>query len=66
MKKLIYSLFALAMTAMTFTGCEDVPSPYDLPSDSDTTHVTPIAPTGTGTKDDPFNVAGALNYIASR
>jgi RPA family protein len=65
MKKLIYSLFALAMTAMTFTGCEDVPSPYDLPSDSDTTHVTPIAPTGTGTKDDPFNVAGALNYIAS-
>ncbi|MCH3995616.1 MAG: hypothetical protein LKE54_11370 [Prevotella sp.] len=63
MKKLIYSLFALAMTAMTFTGCEDVPSPYDLPSDSDTTHVTPIAPTGTGTKDDPFNVAAALNYI---
>ncbi|MCO6024969.1 hypothetical protein NG821_03760 [Prevotella cerevisiae] len=65
MKKLIYSLFALAMTAMTFTGCEDVPSPYDLPSDSDTTHVTPVAPTGTGTKDDPFNVAAALNYISA-
>ena len=32
MKKLFYSLFALAMTAMTFTGCEDVPAPYDDPN----------------------------------
>ena len=65
MKKLIYSLFALAMTAMTFTGCEDVPAPYNLPSDSDTTHVTPISPSGTGTQDDPFNVAAALNDAAA-
>lgn len=34
MKKLFYSLFALAMTAMTFTGCEDVPAPYDDPNNS--------------------------------
>lgn len=33
MKKLIYSMFALAMTAMTFTSCEDVPAPYELPWD---------------------------------
>ena len=33
MKKLFYSLFALAMTAMTFTACEDVPAPYDLPTE---------------------------------
>ena len=32
MKKLFYSLFALAMTAMTFTSCEDVPAPYDDPN----------------------------------
>ena len=32
MKKLFYSLFALAMTAMTFTSCEDVPMPYDDPN----------------------------------
>ena len=31
MKKLKLSLFALAMTAMTFTSCEDVPAPYDYP-----------------------------------
>ena len=31
MKKLTLSLFALAMTAMTFTSCEDVPAPYDYP-----------------------------------
>ncbi|GAA6529617.1 hypothetical protein LPYR103PRE_15900 [Segatella asaccharophila] len=65
MKKLIYSLFLLAMTAMTFTGCEDVPAPYTMPTDSDSTHETPINPSGTGTQDDPFNVATALNYITA-
>ena len=66
MKKLIYSLFVLAMTAMTFTGCEDVPAPYNLPTaGSDTTHVTPPNPSGTGTQDDPFNIAAALNYITT-
>jgi hypothetical protein len=66
MKKLIYSLFVLAMTAMTFTGCEDVPAPYNLPTaGNDTTHVTPPNPSGTGTQDDPFNVAAALNYITT-
>lgn len=65
MKKLIYSLFLLAMTAMTFTGCEDVPAPYTMPTDSDSTHETPINPSGTGTQDDPFNVAAALNYITA-
>lgn len=66
MKKLIYSLFVLAMTAMTFTGCEDVPAPYNLPTaGSDTTHVTPPNPSGTGTQDDPFNITAALNYITT-
>lgn len=32
MKKLVYSMFALAMTAMTFTSCEDVPMPYNDPN----------------------------------
>ena len=31
MKKLTLSMIALAMTAMTFTSCEDVPAPYDYP-----------------------------------
>ena len=31
MKKILYSVLALAMTAFTFTSCEDVPAPYPTP-----------------------------------
>lgn len=61
MKKFIYSLFVLAIAAMTFTGCEDVPAPYNLPQeiidggDGETT----ADPMGTGTETDPYNVAAA-------
>lgn len=62
MKKFFYSFFVLAMTAMTFSSCEDVPTPYNLPSinggDSEEAE-----PTGTGTVADPFNVAAAVKYI---
>lgn len=62
MKKFFYSFFVLAMTAMTFSSCEDVPTPYNLPSinggDSEEAE-----PTGTGTAADPFNVAAAVKYI---
>lgn len=62
MKKFFYSFFVLAMTAMTFSSCEDVPTPYNLPSinggDSEEAE-----PTGTGTAAEPFNVAAAVKYI---
>lgn len=62
MKKFFYSFLVLAMTAMTFSSCEDVPTPYNLPSinggDSEDAE-----PTGTGTAADPFNVAAAVKYI---
>ena len=62
MKKLIYSFIALAMAAFTLSGCEDVPMPYNMPTVAkDTTVVVP--PAGTGTKEDPYNVAAALAYI---
>lgn len=32
MKKILYSVMALAIAAMTFTACEDVPAPYDIPT----------------------------------
>jgi RPA family protein len=32
MKKIQYSVMALAIAAMTFTACEDVPAPYDTPN----------------------------------
>lgn len=61
-EKVFYSFFVLAMTAMTFSSCEDVPTPYNLPSinggDSEEAE-----PTGTGTAADPFNVAAAVKYI---
>ena len=61
MKKFIYSLFVLAIAAMTFSGCEDVPAPYNMPQeiidggDGETT----ADPMGTGTETDPYNVAAA-------
>ena len=61
MKKFIYSLFALAITAMTFTSCEDVPMPYGEPTNGGDNPTTTY--TGQGTANDPYTVADANNYI---
>jgi hypothetical protein len=63
MKKLFYSLFALAMTAMTFISCDDVPAPYGDPNSNKTDTTVVETPAGTGTQTDPFNVAAANKYI---
>ena len=34
MKKFIYSCLFLAMAAMTFSSCEDVPAPYNMPTEN--------------------------------
>lgn len=60
MKKFIYSCLFLAMAAITFSSCEDVPAPYNMPTENDSQKVLP---SGTGTAADPFNVAGAVKYI---
>lgn len=60
MKKFIYSCLFLAMAAITFSSCEDVPAPYNMPTEDETPQVQPA---GTGTAADPFNVAGAVKYI---
>lgn len=60
MKKFIYSCLFLAMAAITFSSCEDVPAPYNMPTEEETPEVQPA---GTGTAADPFNVAGAVKYI---
>lgn len=60
MKKFIYSCLFLAMAAITFSSCEDVPAPYNMPTEDETPEVQP---SGTGTAADPFNVAGAVKYI---
>ena len=65
MKKLINSMFALAIAAFTLTSCEDVPMPYDITFEKDNKTPDPsdMEAKGTGTKDDPFNIVAAQNYI---
>ena len=60
MKKFIYSCLFLAMIAITFSSCEDVPAPYNMPTEDESQEVLPA---GTGTATDPFNVAAAVKYI---
>lgn len=60
MKKFIYSCLFLAIAAMTFSSCEDVPAPYNMPTENESQKVQPA---GTGTAADPFNVAGVVKYI---
>jgi molybdopterin converting factor small subunit len=62
MKKLFYSLFILATTAMTFSSCEDVPAPFDFPNPGGDTPAPTIDPVGSGTQADPYNVAAAIAY----
>ena len=61
MKKIIYSLLVLAMAAFTFSSCEDVPAPYDMPTKPETPEE--LQPTGSGTAADPFNIAAVEKYI---
>lgn len=65
MKKIFYSMMALAMTATVFTSCENVPAPYSVNFEENNNNTnTPITPaSGTGVEADPFNVAAALKYI---
>ena len=58
MKKILYSVMALAIAAMTFTACEDVPEPYPTPSGGNTPEEETI-----GTLEEPITVAKALELI---
>lgn len=49
------------MTAFTLTSCEDVPAPYDMPDDGDIDKPVVFEPSGSGTADDPYNVAAIID-----
>lgn len=49
------------MTAFTLTSCEDVPAPYDMPDEGDIDKPVVFEPTGSGTADDPYNVAAIID-----
>ena len=63
MKKFFYSVLAVAFAALTFTSRDDVPMPYAQPevNGGGTTYE---GAEGDGTLDNPYNVAGALQFIS--
>lgn len=69
MKKIFSSILALAVAAVSFTSCEDVPAPYDINDASGNGSAaggsTVITPSGSGTQADPFNVAAIKSVAAS-
>ncbi len=64
MKKLFSKLMFLALAAVTFTACEDVPNPYDVPGTGSNVPGAIEIPggVGEGTFETPFNAIAALNF----
>ena len=60
MKKILYSVLAIAMAAFTLTSCEDVPAPYDDPNDNPVDEPVTFEPSGDGTRANPYNVAAII------
>lgn len=65
MKKLFYSLFAITMVVFSFTSCEDVPEPYNIPEKPGTGGEggeEELQGSGAGTLLDPYDCIAAINY----
>lgn len=62
MKKIIKSAFVLAIMALAFTSCEDVPAPFDT-NYNEQGETSKVEPAGDGTEASPYNVARALEII---
>ena len=64
MKKFFYSVLAIAFAALTFTSCDDVPMPYAQPEVNGGGQTYEGAE-GDGTLENPYNVAGVLQFIST-
>lgn len=64
MKKIIYSMLALATIAFGFCSCEDVPMPYGYPKGATDPDNPEMPAEGEGTYESPYNVAAANAVIA--
>lgn len=53
------------MAAFTFTSCEDVPAPYDIPNGGNGGETTTEVAEGNGTVDSPYNPLAVVQYIKS-
>ena len=69
MKKIFYSFFAITMAVFSFTSCEDVPEPYNMPdkpgTGGDQGGDEQLEGTGAGTLLDPFDCIAAINYATA-
>lgn len=59
MKK-YWKLLLCAAGIGLFAACEDVPEPYNIPTEGNTPTPVVVEPTGTGTLEDPFNAVAAI------
>ena len=59
MKK-YWKLLLMAAGIGIFTACEDVPEPYNIPTEDNKPTPVIAEPKGTGTLEDPFNAAAAI------
>lgn len=63
MKRPFHYLTVIALAALTLTGCDDVPMPYNQPNVTPDEPTVDVTPTGSGTAADPYNVAAILQRI---
>ncbi|MBS5897328.1 MAG: choice-of-anchor J domain-containing protein [Prevotella histicola] len=63
MKKIIYSMMALAFSASVFTSCEDVPAPYNMTFEDSNVTPTPQPTTDLNTEATAWTVAEAVQKI---
>lgn len=63
MKRFFHFMTVIALAALTLTGCDDVPMPYNQPNIKP--NEATVTPSGTGTAEDPYNVAAALQLVNS-
>ncbi len=64
MKKILYSVMVLALTATAFTSCEDVPAPYSINYEEKGNPTTPTN-NAVNTEATAFTVAEAVQKIAA-
>ena len=57
MKKILYTMLVALATTLSFTSCEDVPAPYDIPTGGNTGGGTTVDTEGDGTEAKPFSAA---------
>ncbi len=66
MKKILLSMLAITMAAFTFTSCEDVPEPYEIPGGGiGGGDIITEEPSGDGTSANPFNAAAITNVVSA-